>query len=103
VQKRSSTSVEFVLNQNYPNPFNAGTKINFQLSTASPISHVKLVIYNLNGQVIKTLVDTALNPGNHDMFWDGTDEQHFAVASGVYVYVLQKDRRRKTQKMVLIR
>lgn len=71
----------FQLHQNYPNPFNASTRIHYEL----PISaHVSITIYNLCGQLIYSLNQNQLPAGNHELVWDGVNNQGQPVASGIY-------------------
>lgn len=76
----------FYLNQNFPNPFNPKTTIKFGIPRRS---HVTVRIINLKGQLITTLIDDELNPGDHVVEWDATDDKKLPVASGVYLYQLQ--------------
>ena len=86
--------------QNYPNPFNPDTEIRYQLPEAT---HVKLEIYNLLGQKIRTLIDAQQPAASHTIRWDGKDNTGIAVSSGVYLYRLTAGRFCETRKMVLIR
>jgi len=76
------------LEQNYPNPFNSNTVISFSIPAALTNCQVKLKIYNLNGQEIKSLLNQYLSSGNYITRWDGTDAKSHPVASGVYFYEL---------------
>jgi mannan endo-1,4-beta-mannosidase len=91
---------DFSLEQNYPNPFNPATAIRFSLKLPSRIS---LIIYNLLGQKVKTLAQRAEGMGTYTIVWDGTDEYHRPVASGMYVYRLQADHVSLQKKMLLVR
>ena len=76
----------FSLNQNYPNPFNPDTTIEFGLASDS---HVTLVVYDLAGQVVRTLIAGGqMQAGNYSMAWDGLNSAGAKVASGVYLYRL---------------
>ena len=77
----------FDLAQNYPNPFNAGTVIPFTVTGASS-KHVRLEIFDILGRRVQTLTDEALEPGRHQMVWNGNDHRGQAVASGIYFYRL---------------
>ncbi|NUM66666.1 T9SS type A sorting domain-containing protein [candidate division KSB1 bacterium] len=70
----------------YPNPFNPATNLRFRLT--SPAS-VKLQIFNLNGQVVRTLVNGDLPAGTHERRWNGRNQLGEPVASGTYFYRLQ--------------
>lgn len=93
---------DFVLAQNVPNPFNPITAIRYALPVEAD---VRLVIYNLNGQHVRTLVDGHRSAGHHVVRWDGTDDQRLPVASGLYIYRLEirAPRRILSQKMLLLR
>lgn len=76
----------YALDQNYPNPFNPSTMIQYQLPEAA---HVTLQIYNIQGQLITTLVDEQQDAKMHQAMWDGTDMNGELVPSGVYFYQIQ--------------
>jgi flagellar hook assembly protein FlgD len=78
------------LEPNYPNPFNATTAIVYSLPNigAQP-APVRLTVYNILGEKVKSLVDDNQQPGRHIAYWDGTDQQGQPVASGVYFYRLE--------------
>ncbi len=92
--------LEFALAQNYPNPFNPETTIRYQLDKTGP---VKLAIYNLLGQSVRTLVDQTQNAGEHVVNWDGRDDLGREVSSGVYLYRLKSGELLATRKLALIR
>lgn len=72
-----------ILYANYPNPFNPETRIAFYLAEETK---VKLEIYNIRGQLIRTLMNEIRPAGEGYVVWDGTDEENRGVASGVYLY-----------------
>jgi hypothetical protein len=74
---------EFALSQNYPNPFNPTTSIKYQLANNA---NVKLVVYNMLGQVVKTLVNQEQEAGYYTIRWNGTNEFGGKVSSGIYIY-----------------
>jgi len=89
------------LSQNYPNPFNPTTTIGFTLRERS---HVSLRIYNVAGQLVRTLVDETRAPGvSHSIDWDGRNARGSSVASGVYFYRLVTKDVTMTRKMVLLK
>jgi hypothetical protein len=90
----------FSLDQNYPNPFNPITKIEFVLSRSG---QVKIEIFNILGEKVKTLMDQHLKAGRQLVEWDGKDESGEEVASGVYFYRLQTKDFAETKKMVLMK
>ncbi len=91
----------FSLNQNYPNPFNPETTIRF--TTENTEKNTELVIYNLKGQKVKTLVNKLLPAGEHSVVWDGKDDINKQVSSGIYFYKLKLDNYEKTKKMLLMK
>jgi len=97
----------FELCQNYPNPFNPNTTISFtvygsQFIVHSPIN-TTLKIYNIRGQLVRTLVDDEKLPGYYQVFWDGKDNSGKEVASGIYFYQLKTRDYSDTRKMILLR
>ncbi len=84
----------------YPNPFNPSTQIAFKLQAPA---QVKLQIFNLNGQLMRTLVNGAMPSGAHHRTWRGTDQQGNHVASGTYLYRLQVDAKVKTGRLFLLK
>ncbi len=91
---------KFILNQNYPNPFNPGTIIGF--STPSR-SSVKLVIFDILGRRVRTLINQEMPPGSHSADWDATDDAGQRVTSGVYFVRLNAGSSTAVRKMVLVR
>ena len=91
---------QFSLSQNYPNPFNPETTIQYQLPK---ICDVKLSIYNVNGEMIKKLVDETQNAGYYYTNWHGTDKSGNKVPSGVYLYLLETEYFSQSRKMILIK
>jgi FlgD Ig-like domain len=88
------------LSQNYPNPFNPTTTIAFSLKERGRVS---LVIYNVAGERVRTLVDENVVAGAHTKMWDGRDEVGQPVSSGVYFYRLVAAGFEQTRKMVLLK
>jgi len=88
------------LRQNYPNPFNPETTISYDLNGESIVI---LTIYDLSGQIIRTLVnDQAMSAGHYKSVWDGRDESGAKVASGVYFYQLRAGEFIAKKKMTLL-
>jgi len=83
--------------QNYPNPFNPVTTIRFALSEDCA---VRLVIYDVSGRTVRTLIDANMQAGVHDLRWDGRDNAGGMVAGGIYFYNLQAGTYKTTRKMV---
>ncbi len=89
------------LHQNSPNPFNPATLIAYYLPIAGS---VRLDIYDVNGTLIKKLVNTRKTDGRHHIEWDGTNDTGRAVAAGIYFYRLIADGSIvDTKKMVLLK
>ena len=88
------------LNQNYPNPFNPTTVISYRLPMSS---NVKLNIFNILGQRIKTLVNSFQSAGEHSLVWDATDYKSNPVSSGMYFYSLDTGDQSLQKKMILVR
>ncbi len=78
-------SYEFRLVQNYPNPFNPSTVIPFSLSEPADVT---LKIYNIKGQLIRSLTSGKMNAGNYELKWDARDDFGQKVVSGLYLYQL---------------
>jgi flagellar hook assembly protein FlgD len=66
-------------------------------------SHVALVIYDVNGKLVRTLVDEPRTANEHRVIWDGKNDAGMDVASGIYFYCVTAGRFHSTQKMVLLR
>jgi PKD repeat protein len=95
-----ATPAAFDLAQNYPNPFNPETKIEYSLPKAS---RVRLEIFGLLGQRIKTLVDGQQPAGFHSLIWGGRDDDGRLLTSGVYVYRLTAEGFEKNRKLLLLK
>lgn len=98
----SSLPTRYALYQNYPNPFNPNTSIRYFVGTQTP-TKVSLKVYNVAGQVVKTLVDDQRAPGEYLETWDGRNEEGQAVASGVYFYRLNVSDYSEAKRMVLLK
>ena len=96
----AATPTAFALGANYPNPFNPATTIPLAVPTGA--KNVDLTIYNILGQPLRQVWKGPLPAGEHELTWDGQDEQSQPVAAGVYVYRLQVDEQTSTRKMVKI-
>ena len=90
----------YMLSQNYPNPFNPETTIRYALPEAGA---VRLLLYNVSGQLIRTLADGEHAAGSYSVTWDGRDDAGRDVASGVYLSRMEVDGFRAVRKMVLVR
>ena len=91
---------QFTLQQNYPNPFNPTTTIAYDLRTPAA---VKVTIYNSLGQAIRTLLDEQRqSAGKHNVQWNGCNDSGHPVASGVYMYRVEADKRVQRKKMLVM-
>ncbi len=88
------------LRNNYPNPFNPQTTLEFSLSESSDIN---LVIYSVDGRLIRTVHAGFLPAGRHRFSWNGEDGSGRAVSSGIYLYQLRIGQFTQSKKMVLLR
>lgn len=105
VDDKNAAPAQFELMQNYPNPFNPSTMIQYTiggLSNSPPVS-VRLVIYNILGQEVKTLVEGLRQPGTYRISWDGTDNSGKRAPSGVYIYRLMARSYVNSKTMVLVK
>jgi len=91
---------QFHLAQNFPNPFNPSTTIRWSLPRDAD---VRLTIYNLLGQPVRTLVNGRREAGRHQAAWDGLNDRFIPVASGVYLMQLITPDNTATRKMLLLR
>jgi hypothetical protein len=85
-ETKNTVPTEFALSQNYPNPFNPTTSIEFSIPFNSNVS---LIIYNLLGQAVTTLVNEEISAGNYNVVWNGEDQSGLKVSSGIYLYKMQ--------------
>ncbi|MCB9508983.1 MAG: carboxypeptidase regulatory-like domain-containing protein [Deferribacteres bacterium] len=100
---QNSTDVlpeSFYLEQNYPNPFNPETTIRFALAADS---EVKVMVYNLIGQQVRTLVDAKMNAGLHQVRWDGISDGGLRVASGIYLLRFEAGEVIQIRRMILMK
>lgn len=90
----------FRLEQNFPNPFNQSTTINYQLQKPELVS---LKVYNITGQLIKTLDDGYRIAGDHAIKWDGKDESGKRVTTGLYFYRLNTANVSEVKRLLLVK
>ncbi len=91
---------KYALMQNYPNPFNPTTRIQFNLKAKGQVS---LKIYNVAGQLVRSLTNEVWEAGSHTIDWNGRNDLGSSVASGVYFYRIEAGEFESTRKMVLLR
>jgi photosystem II stability/assembly factor-like uncharacterized protein len=92
--------LKFALEQNSPNPFNPTTEISFYVAHTG---YASLKVYNLQGQLVKTLIAGQIESGDHLVIWDATSSSCEEVASGIYFYVLSTDFGKTSKRMTLLR
>lgn len=90
----------YALHQNFPNPFNPRTTIRFATPTPGPI---QLIVYNIIGQRVRTIVDSDLPAGDYAFEWNGDDDKGETVASGIYFYRLEAGSFTQSRKMTLLK
>ena len=100
ISQNASVPSFYELKQNYPNPFNPSTTIEFSIPKAG---QVRLEIFNILGQRIRTLINNDLAPGNYRKRWDGRNNQGRLMPSGIYIYRLKNKEFSATKRMLLIR
>jgi hypothetical protein len=92
--------ISFSVKQNYPNPFNPETIIEYNLPKSC---QVEIVVYNVLGQKVRTLLKESQTAGRHRMLWDSRDDRGKEVSSGIYLYRIKTPEFSQTKKMVLLR
>ena len=100
IEANRAVPTKFVLSQNYPNPFNPTTEIRYEVPFRDIVS---LNIYNLRGELIRSLMTGIHNPGYYSITWDAKNNQGVDIASGVYIYRLETRNRSVSKKMMLMR
>jgi len=88
------------LSQNYPNPFNPQTTIAFSIKDRGAVS---LKVYNVAGELVRTLANEDRAAGSYTLVWDGRNDAGSPVSSGVYFYKLVTNNFSQTKKMVLLK
>lgn len=86
--------------KNYPNPFNPTTTISFEIKEAG---NIKVEIFNMKGQKIKTLLDERINSGKHSVIWNGKNNKNKRVSSGMYFYKVSINGNQKINKMIMLK
>ncbi len=91
---------KYGLGQNYPNPFNPTTTIEYQIPVAGKVT---LEVYSILGVRVATLLNDAQEAGFYQVMWDGSDDNHKTVATGVYLYRVKAGDFNSVKKMVLLK
>lgn len=95
-----SAPSSFALEQNFPNPFNPTTNISYSVATAG---QVNVMVYDLLGNLVKTLVNDVQEPGQYKVIWDATNEQGSVVPTGNYILKMVSGDFSQTRKMTLVK
>jgi len=85
---------------NYPNPFNPTTSINYNLTENGNVS---LKIYNVKGELVRTLLSQEQAAGNHSVVWDGNDNNGIQASSGIYFYNMKTAVYSSTKRMIMLK
>lgn len=96
----TAPALETALKGNYPNPFNPETTIRYYIKDNAPVT---LDILNLKGQLVRRLVNSVKNAGEHSVVWNGKDIHGRNVASGMYFYKLSSNNIKDTKKMIMMK
>jgi hypothetical protein len=96
--------MDYELTQNYPNPFNPETLIRFSIpADVTAGTSVQLRIYNMLGELVRTLVDQPILPGRYSARWNGRNDRGVPVAGGVYIYRIVAGDYKATKRMLLLK
>jgi hypothetical protein len=98
--KEQGKPADFSLSQNYPNPFNPSTTMNYSVDRKGL---VLLVIYDVLGRQVRTLVNERKERGSYSVRWDGKDDEGQQLSSGVYFYQLKICDYTSSKKMLLLK
>ena len=90
----------FTLYQNYPNPFNPVTALRYDLPKNSLVT---IIIYDMLGREVKTLINRTKDAGHRSVIWDATNDYGKPVSAGIYLYQIQAGEYISTKKMVLLK
>ena len=88
---------DLVLHQNYPNPFNPVTTIHYEVPERE---HIRILIYNMRGQEVVTLLDQEMEPGYYQVEWNGCNASGRETSTGLYIYRLYGQEKMVTKRMV---
>ena len=94
------TQYEFRLSKNYPNPFNPVTHISYELAERTDI---RIMVYDMLGRRVRTLVNETLSAGAYQVKWDGTNDMGNQVSSGIYFCKMQTPGYTRTSKMIMLK
>ena len=91
---------QICLSPNYPNPFNSSTQIEYAIPRSA---FVTLQIFNIQGQLVRMLVNESKQSSRHTVTWDGCSDAGMSVSSGIYFYQLHCDSNIESQKLLLLK
>jgi hypothetical protein len=91
---------KFQLAQNYPNPFNPITTLRYDLPENGLVT---IIIYDMLGKQVKTLINQTQDAGSRSVFWNATNDYGKPVSAGIYLYQIQAGEYISTKKMVLLK
>ena len=97
---QSQLPEEFALYTPYPNPFNPTTQIRVDVAESG---RVQLAVYDINGRLVRTLVDATLDRGHHEMEWDARDRNGHMISTGVYFIQFTAVSYRNTNKVLFLK
>ncbi len=100
VEEQAGLPGSFALHQNYPNPFNPTTTIQFDLPLATDIH---IVVYDLLGREVVRLLNQHLEPGYHQLVWNGRDRRGRSVPTGMYIVLMVTPEYTRSIKMLLLK
>ena len=90
----------FTLYQNYPNPFNPSTTIKYNLNDNS---YVNVAIYNVTGELVKTLFNGLQDKGKNILIWNAKNNENKSVPGGLYIYSVKTENNIYSKKMMLLK
>jgi hypothetical protein len=99
IRKLNGVATSYSLSQNFPNPFNPTTKIRFDIpNNKLTMNNVQLIVYDITGREVQTLINESLQPGTYETSFDGTQ-----FTSGIYLYKFITKDYTETKKMLMIK
>jgi hypothetical protein len=103
ISNQPAIAQSYSISQNYPNPFNPETRIDYFVPAIRSNDNISITVYNIVGQRVRVLLNTAQEPGYYSVIWDATNDAGIAMPTGVYYYSLRAGTYQETKKMFLIR
>jgi hypothetical protein len=92
--------LDYILFQNYPNPFNPSTTVKFQVPKTSD---VRISIYDMLGQEVRTLIAGEVMRGTYTVDWDGLNDAGVQMSTGTYIYRMTAGEFMQSKKMILLK